>query len=135
MISFVSLPCGARFHEAFTAHVPSVTSKEGLILEVSTRLHFPLKCGMNWDALNDILSYTYWLEERRVVIVHDERPELTREELAIYLGVLRHVMADTLVYEGRAYDEIDVVFPLEAYDSVQHAIVDSIRRDELRGSL
>lgn len=130
MIAFTLSPKDARFHDAFVIFVPPVTGKEALLLELSSRLRFPLQFGMNWDALHDILCDPYWLEARRVIIVHGECPRLTQDEFAIYAGILRSAMSPPPGATRRSHEEIDVLFPLEAHEIVQRAIDDSIRRDE-----
>ena len=121
MIFFISQPQNARFHDAQVAHILAVRSTSELLTTLAAKLQFPDNFGMNWNALIDCLSDFYWMEERRIVIVHDEMPDIPQGELAHYVGSLLFAMSR---YHGRpdAHDEFDVVFPLDAFDEVQRAI-------------
>ena len=130
MISFIHNPAEAKYLNAYTVHLPILTGKDNLLFELSSRICFPLQFGMNWDALNDILSDPYWISEQRVVIVHDEIPKLSQKDLVTYIRVLHSVMSHDEIKGARKHEELDVVFPLEAFDIVKGAIEDVSHRDE-----
>lgn len=57
-------------------------------------LTLPGYFGFNWNALSDCLRDFHWIDERDVVIVHDELPELPRLEMKTYLEVLSDAVLD-----------------------------------------
>lgn len=57
-------------------------------------LALPGYFGFNWNALFDCLRDFHWVDERNVVIVHDELPELPPLEMRTYLEVLRDAVVD-----------------------------------------
>jgi hypothetical protein len=48
--------------------------------------------GENWDAFSDCLLDLDWIKARDVYIIHRELPHLSKDDMAIYMGVLRHVV-------------------------------------------
>ena len=44
--------------------------------------------GFNWDALSDCLRDFHWLKEKNIVLVHEEMPQLSDDDLWEYLDVL-----------------------------------------------
>lgn len=57
-------------------------------------LTLPGYFGFNWNALSDCLRDFHWIDERNVVIVHDELPELAPMEMKTYLEVLSDAVLD-----------------------------------------
>ena len=57
-------------------------------------LTLPGYFGFNWNALSDCLRDFHWVDERNVVIVHDELPELPSSDMRIYLDVLLEAVMD-----------------------------------------
>jgi hypothetical protein len=57
-------------------------------------LAFPGYFGFNWDALSDCLRDFHWIDEKIIVIVHDELPNIPVAELKIYLDILCDAVID-----------------------------------------
>lgn len=74
-------------------------------------LGLPGYFGFNWNALFDCLRDFHWVSEQKVVIVHDELPELEPSEMKTYLEVLRDAVADWKTGEAHSlqviFDERD----------------------------
>lgn len=71
-----------------------VTSKTELITSISEQLKLPFKCGMNWDALDDILTDFSWLEEEIIIINHQNVPKLPKDQRDIYIEILIDAVDD-----------------------------------------
>jgi len=92
------------------ARIPAdLRSKQELLRALSRELEFPDYFGHNWDALDECLRDFWWIKQRRVVIVHRDVPQLSPDELAIYLDVLRSAIED---WKPGDDHELVVVFPL-----------------------
>ena len=57
-------------------------------------LLFPSYFGYNWNALSDCLRDFRWLKEKRVILVHEEIPQLLNDDLWQYLDVLHESIKD-----------------------------------------
>lgn len=110
-ISFGTLPKDLS-SESYVAHVPSrLTSRAMLFDALRKNLRLPDYFGGNWDALSDCLRDLSWIEQRRVVIVHDDVPALDAKSLATYVDVLGECVAD---WKSNDMHELFVVFPTDA---------------------
>ena len=71
--------------------VPTSTSTKEKLFEVfSATLNFPDYFGKNWDALYDCLTDLEWLSGKStIIILHQEFPNFSEDELSSYLHVLR----------------------------------------------
>jgi len=65
-----------------------IQSKEELFDELASKLNLPAYFGRNWEALDECLSELDWLPGKRIAILHDGAPHLSRRELVIYLSIL-----------------------------------------------
>ncbi len=82
-------------HNAFVVRVDEdIRSTKQLFELLSRLLVLPSYFGFNWNALFDCLRDFHWVNEKDVVIVHDELPELNASEMKIYLEVLSDAVAD-----------------------------------------
>jgi len=66
-----------------------LTSPTDLLRILAVGLRFPSYFGHNWDALFDCLCDFTWLNERRIVIIHEDVPSLPPPHTDVYLKVLR----------------------------------------------
>lgn len=57
-------------------------------------LRLPGYFGFNWNALFDCLRDFHWIDERDVIIVHEDLPDLPQLEMKTYLEVLRDAVGD-----------------------------------------
>jgi hypothetical protein len=103
---------------AFLARVPSgVDSKTALLTTLAGRLELPGWFGHNWDALEECLRDLSWIEEREVVLVHEDLPAI--EDLDTYLQVLHSAADDWREGDDHA---LLVVFPREHKDAIESAL-------------
>jgi hypothetical protein len=67
--------------------------------------------GFNWNALFDCLRDFDWVDQGKVVIVHDTFPALSQSEMKTYLEVLRDAVLDWKPGESHSlkvdFDESD----------------------------
>ncbi|WP_338640930.1 barstar family protein [Burkholderia pyrrocinia] len=81
--------------DAFSAKVSGDIRTAPQLFEVLYReLNLPGYFGFNWNALFDCLRDFHWVDEQRVVIIHEELPDLVFSEMKIYLEVLRDAVLD-----------------------------------------
>lgn len=67
--------------------------------------------GYNWNALSDCLRDFHWLNQKQIILVHEELPQLSDSDLWEYLDVLSKCVNDW----GNSEDhELVIMFP-EAY--------------------
>lgn len=108
-----------------------IRTRDGLFKALRCELRLPSYFGCNWDALSDCLRDLSWINQHRVVLVHAELPQLSEDELSMYLDVLAECVDD-----WGSSDDIDhqfvVVFP-EAASSAVSAIFEQRQLDEKKG--
>ena len=56
-------------------------------------LQFPDYFGHNWNALYDCLRDFHWTNQKDVVLIHSDLPNLGDNELRIYLTILQEAAA------------------------------------------
>lgn len=93
-LQFLNYPESYGPDEAFVAHLSSVGSEEELFKQLSEKLKFPSYFGFNWNAVYDCLTDLDWIEQKRIVIVHDDVPSLSDKEFSTYLRVLDDAVDD-----------------------------------------
>ena len=75
---------------ACIVHVPKgVKHSKDLFHCFKIGLKFPEGFGNNWNALDDFLDDLSWLDEKIILIVHDEFPQLSDAEVTYYWDTLR----------------------------------------------
>jgi RNAse (barnase) inhibitor barstar len=104
----------------FVVHLSGINSKEGLFKQLSDKLEMPEYFGYNWDALSDCLRDFHWIEQQKIILVHDDFLLLNEHELSTYLQVLFEAVQD---WKDGEEHSLEVVFP-ESVRSVieQHSI-------------
>lgn len=85
-----------------------ISDKNELFNELRKKLIFPDYFGNNWDALNDCMNSLDWINEKKIVIFHEKLPEISKEELFIYLKILVDAKDFFTIHKDK---EIDIVFP------------------------
>ncbi len=99
----------------FVAHVTEVNNEDELFKQLSDNLLFPDYFGYNWNAIFDLLCDFHWIEQKKVVLVHDDLPNLKKRELDIYLEVLVDSIRDWKEGEEHSFE---VVFPESTRDLI-----------------
>lgn len=93
----------------FIIHMPkTITSKLQLMEVYSKRAKLPKYFGKNWDALDEVLRDLSWIEEKRVMIVHEDLPAIGDDMLGIYINLLLNAINDWK--DGESH-ELHVIFP------------------------
>ena len=85
-----------------------IVSRERLFDVVSAALAFPDYWGRNWDALNDMLTDLSWIEQHRIVLVHEDLPKLGASPTATYIDILCTAVDD---WTRSRLHELVVLFP------------------------
>jgi len=121
--------------KCFVLRVPAaIRSTEKLFDEFASAGCFPDYFGGNWNALLDCLRDLSWIEEREVVLLHQDLPlQDCVPDCRIYLAILRTAMLDwsiervaTDLVTPTGWQYVDhrlrVVFPREARDAVSRVV-------------
>lgn len=78
----------------FVAHLFGINSKEELFRQFSEKLEMPDYFGYNWDAISDCLRDFHWIGQQKIILVHDDLPQLNKHDLSTYLQVLFDAVQD-----------------------------------------
>lgn len=92
----------------FVVHLSRINSKEELFKQLSDKLEMPKYFGSNWDALSDCLRDFHWIEQQKIILVHDDFLLLNEHELSTYLQVLFEAIQD---WKDGEEHSLEVVFP------------------------
>ena len=103
---YINNPSVYDQHSAFVAHISSVKDKEQLFSELSLKLNFPYYFGFNWDALYDCLRDLNWINQKEIVLVHDELPLLDNETLKNYINLLYMTVQDWQISEEHQFEVV-----------------------------
>lgn len=112
----------------FVLRVPTdLRSKAELLSALANAGRFPDYFGENWDALQECLGDLSWIENRRVVVVHEDLCLINSpQECRIYLEILNTALTDwankvasTVTQSLGASHELRVVFPTEVQTAVE----------------
>ncbi|MDU4250646.1 barstar family protein [Pseudomonas sp.] len=95
---------------------PEILLSEELLRALYYLLWFPGYFGFNWDALYDCLRDLAWIPCRKVVLVHEAVPGLPREDLKIYLEVLRDAVLD---WKEDEKHQLEVFFKISDRNTVE----------------
>jgi len=97
-------------------HLPSnLTERDQLFSAYTEKLGLPDYFGRNWDAFSECLRDLSWIDERRVVIIHDDLPALDQNALNVYIDVLRECISDWQPSEDH---ELVAIFPVVTKQTV-----------------
>lgn len=95
--------------DTFVGILPKgVTNVTELFDSLFNILLLPGYFGFNWNALSDCLRDFHWFNEKIIILVHEEMPQLLRADLCEYLDVLHECVIDWYNDEGH---ELIVMFP------------------------
>ncbi|MDF7670423.1 barstar family protein [Orbaceae bacterium ESL0721] len=86
---------------------PKITSTDELIKSIYYLLWFPGYFGFNWNALEDFLTDFGWIAEFKIVISHDDLPNINEFDLKTYLEILNESILN-LAINGE--HELEIIF-------------------------
>lgn len=105
----------------YVAHIPTgLSNTEELFNALRDALNLPEYFGYNWNALSDVLRDLHWLNQRTVVLVHEDLPNIPESDLTNYLEVLAEAVTSWRAEEEHS---VRVVFP----DRVRPDVLRSLR--------
>ena len=78
--------------------------------------------GTNWNAFEDSLMDLQWLPEHQVILVHEHLPDLTDDEIRVYLDILSSA---SLKWNSSKTKELQKKFP----QFIAHNLVVYFRRN------
>lgn len=88
-ISFVKSPKEYICKEAFAVYIPAIRSKIELLSDLSISLKFPDYFGHNWDALCEMYRDFSWIDEWKIVVIHEDLSKLSFSDLNIYIEIVK----------------------------------------------
>jgi Barstar (barnase inhibitor) len=84
----------------FVVRIPlTIETKNALLEHLRIGLKFPPNYGTNWDAFNESINDLSWLEEKTIILIHDQFPPLPEKDFETYIDILR-CAADNWRAEG-----------------------------------
>jgi len=93
----------------FVADIPPNLGSCGMLFDALRKwLQLPSYFGNNWDALDECLRDLWWIDRRRVFILHSDLPNLGPKETLTYLDILSYCVRD---WKPGEEHELVVVFP------------------------
>lgn len=107
-LKFLKSPQSFNSEVDFVAHLSGIDSKEELFKQLNNKLEMPGYFGFNWDALFDCLRDFHWIEQHKIIIVHDDCPHIKDHELSTYFQILHEAVLDWK--EGEEHSLV-VIFP------------------------
>ena len=110
MFEFGNAP--KQFDDGMLFKVPPLLGREDILRWYNSSMNFPY-FGYNWDSLYDMLCDLSWISEKHVTIVHSDLPDLSKEDLIIYVGILFDAMSS---WEHEEVHVLHVQFPT-SYES------------------
>ena len=98
---------------------PNISDRQELFSILDHEFKFPY-FGRNWDALYDLLRDFFWIQKRRIVMVHEDLPiQLGDKDLRTYLEILIDAIKD---WKPEDNHELIVVFPLKYRETVREIL-------------
>ena len=79
-------------------------------------LNLPGYFGLNWDALYDCLRDFHWIEQHKIVIIHDQFPLLKQSDAAMYLSVLHDTVLD---WKSGEEHSLEVIFDAHDHENIR----------------
>ena len=67
----------------------NITTKLELLNSIGSQLRFPANFGRNWDAFDESIDDLEWVEEKNILIIHEEFPKIPAKDFNIYFEILR----------------------------------------------
>jgi len=79
--------------QVYFARLHKTINWEDMLLEsLYYNLNFPPYYGFNWDAFDECINDLSWIDEKKVVLFHEQLPNIKLESLQIYLEILNRAV-------------------------------------------
>lgn len=108
-----------RYHsdQYFRAQIATnISSKEKLFIELANKLLLPDYFGFNWDALRDCLADFHWIQNRAIVLIRTEVPNIDEGNLKTYLALLNDAIQD---WQASERLRLAVAFPKSSEHTIK----------------
>jgi RNAse (barnase) inhibitor barstar len=96
-----------------------VPDKKALLEQLAQSLKFPTYFGFNWDALSECLRDFHWITQREIIIVHEQLPSLSRQDLRTYLEILTNAVG---MWKKTNEHSLKIFFPEEARSTIREIL-------------
>jgi RNAse (barnase) inhibitor barstar len=87
-IEFTDDPSAPLQVQGYIARLSNIDGKNELLVSIGRELRFPDYYGYNWDALEECLRDLSWINEKEVLLVHEDLPRLEGQDLRTYIHIL-----------------------------------------------
>jgi RNAse (barnase) inhibitor barstar len=115
-IKFLNNPQSYNPENAFVVHLSGINSEDEFFEQLSKKLLFPDYFGFNWNAIWDMLCDFHWIEQQKIVLIHDDLPILDKRKLHTYLEILVDAIKAWQDWKEGEEHSLDVVFPESGKD-------------------
>ena len=104
-------------NDAFVARISvRIETSKQLFEHLDSTLNLPGYFGLNWDALYDCLRDFHWIEQHKIVIIHDQFPLLKQSDAAMYLSVLHDAVLD---WKSGEEHSLEVIFDAHDHENIR----------------
>ena len=80
----------SNINDVFVSIDHNAKGERGLIDTIANALNSPYKDD-NWDGITEVLIDPFWLNDQVVRIIHYELPDLSDDEMRVYLSILKYI--------------------------------------------
>jgi RNAse (barnase) inhibitor barstar len=101
----------------FVAHLSGIKSEDELFKQLSDNLKLPNYFGYNWNSVYDCIRDFHWIEQKKIILVHDDFPQLNEHELSTYLQVLFEAVQD---WKDGEEHSLEIAFPESVRSLIEH---------------
>ena len=109
-LKFLNSPQSYNPDDAFVVRLSGINSVDELFEQLSEKLLFPDYFGFNWDALCDLLCDLHWIEQHKIILIHDDFV-LDKKDLHIYLEILLYAIKSWEDWEEGKTHSFEVILP------------------------
>jgi RNAse (barnase) inhibitor barstar len=73
----------------FCAEIKSgIKTAEEIFKIYQEKLFIPDYFGHNWDALEECLQDFYWIDKYKIILIHEEIPNLPEQDFNVFIDIL-----------------------------------------------
>lgn len=106
---------------------PDIFNVDELFESLYHTLWLPCYFGRNWDALNECINDLSMQSERKVILIHENLPDIDVGDLRIYIDILREAIGEWRARKERNQKELifEVVFPESCQPQIELLLKES----------